>query len=803
MTGRKRSLTGPRSSSRTGAPTPSSLLVEAHDLTPLFEASLDLLGVVGTDGYLKRINPAWVRALGHSEQDLLSRPVLDFIHPDDLATTIAGFARANTGRTTALLRVRGRCADGTYRLFEWNSVPRAGSGLIDVVGRDITAPVAMEQALRESEERYHQVVEALHEGVVLQDASGAIIASNTNAREILGLALDEITGRTSTNPGWRAIHADGSPFPGEEHPAMVSLRTGQPCTGIVMGVRRPSGETRWITINAQPLMGPNGAPPHAVVTSFADITERTTAREVLADREAALSQADDERRRSASLLATIIDGTNDHIHAKDLEGRYLLTNRADAEWFGIPMEEIIGRSDADLIGPQDAARFVELDRAVIESGSPLSYEQEATRDGVTRTWLTTKDVIRAEGGRITGVFSISREITDQKRVEAQLRQSAKLEAIGQLAGGVAHDFNNMLTAIRGYAELVRLHLPADDDEDQADLGQVVLAADRAAALTRQLLAFSRRQVLAPQVLDPVETLAGITPMLRRLLGEHIELTSHSQPGTGRVQVDPAQLEQVIVNLAVNARDAMPDGGQLTIETSNVQLDRAYAAAHPDAAVGPHVMLAVSDTGTGMDRRTQARIFEPFFTTKPVGKGTGMGLATVYGIVTQSGGSVYVYSEPGHGTTFKILFPRVVGETAAADTGAPPRAPMSIGSETILLVEDEDAVRGFAHRTLSDLGYTVLEAPNGTEALELAAAHTGSIQLLVTDIVMPGLQGVEFAELLTAARPRLRTLFVSGFTEHSGIHHAVTRPGVDYLPKPYSGESLALAVRAILDGAPRT
>jgi len=333
----------------------------------------------------------------------------------------------------------------------------------------------------------------------------------------------------------------------------------------------------------------------------------------------------------------------------------------------------------------------------------------------------------------------------------------------------------------------------------ANADRAVANADRAAALTRQLLAFSRNQVLQPQVLDPAAIVESIVPMLCRLLGEHVELASHQAPGLGCITVDPSQLEQVIVNLAVNARDAMPDGGKLTIELSNVEFDPAYMASHPGAVPGPYLLLAVSDTGIGMDEETRVRIFEPFFTTKESGHGTGMGLATVYGIVKQSGGFIYVYSEPGHGTTFRIYLPRVTEERPAAVTENPAVRPSSSGTETILLVEDEPAVRGFARRTLEDHGYIVLEAASGADALSIVASHAGPIALLVTDVVMPGLQGHQLAEQLAAARPEIRTLYVSGFTESSVIHHGVPDHGVAFLPKPFSAETLSRAVRRVIDG----
>jgi two-component system cell cycle sensor histidine kinase/response regulator CckA len=508
------------------------------------------------------------------------------------------------------------------------------------------------------------------------------------------------------------------------------------------------------------------------------------------------SDAPDQQFSGMSLIKALFDSTADHIHVKDLAGRYVLLNQADVGWFARPLEEVLGRTDAELVDPVDAAMATERDRMVMESGNPLTYEQEAVRNGITHTWLTTKNVVRDPAGRIAGLFTISHEITEERRQEAQLRQAAKMEAVGQLAGGIAHDFNNMLTAIRGYAELARTSMPDAGQQALSDIDQIMVAADRAAELTHQLLTFSRRQVLATRLLDPAEMVGAIAPMLRRLLGENIALTLRTAPGLGQICVDPAQLNQVILNLAVNARDAMPDGGRLSIETANAELDREYIAAHTGARAGSHVRLTVSDSGTGMDASTLEHIFEPFYTTKAAG--TGLGLATVYGIVKQSDGGIDVYSEPGYGTTFNVYFPRVAGDPKPL-SAVPAVGEAATGTETILLVEDEPAVRGFALRALAAVGYTVIEASNGTEAIALSAIYEGEIDLLLTDMIMPGMHGSELSSALTASRRGLRTLFVSGFPEDSIVRDGLIEDGVDYLAKPFNAAALGRAVRSAIDG----
>ncbi len=514
-------------------------------------------------------------------------------------------------------------------------------------------------------------------------------------------------------------------------------------------------------------------------------------------------QTDDELRHARAVearLGRLLDESSDEIHVLDAETlRFIQTNAGARRNLGYTEDELSRMTPVDLQSESTAADTVAL-LEPLRSGKSDRLRVEAfqrRKDGSTYPVEVRVQYVASEEPPV--FVTIAQDITERRALESQLRQAQKMEAIGQLAAGIAHDFNNMLTAIRGYSELIRRSLPTGDEQSRADIDQVILAADRATVLTRQLLAFGRRQILQPEVVAPASIVEGIAPMLRRLLGEHIELATHTATDLWRVKVDPGQLEQVIVNLAVNAADAMPDGGKLTIELTDVELGPAYAATHAEVTPGPHVLLAVSDTGVGMDPATQAHIFEPFFTTKEPGKGTGMGLATVYGIVRQSGGSIYVYSEPGRGTTFRIYLPRVTAEPTAVVTDSIAARPSLVGIETILLVEDESAVRGFARRTLEEQGYTVLEAADGAEALAVAASHVGPIALLVTDVIMPGLQGHQLAEQLTAARPGLRTLYVSGFTENSVLHHGMPEHGMAFLPKPFSSEALGGAVRRVLDG----
>jgi PAS domain S-box-containing protein len=452
---------------------------------------------------------------------------------------------------------------------------------------------------------------------------------------------------------------------------------------------------------------------------------------------------------------------------------------------------------ADRLHPEDRDEVLAaLPSILVRDHRALEYRFRH-KDGGYRWIHDEARLSRDATNQPLEVFGSWVDVTERKTLESQLLQAQKMEAVGRLAGGVAHDFNNVLTAIAGYAELLREDLSADDAR-RADVEEILRASERAAELTHQLLAFSRRQVLAPRVLDLNAVVGDLDKMLRRLIREDIELRTALAPELGAVRADPGQLEQVILNLVVNARDAMPNGGKLTIETANAELDESYALDHPTVVAGPHVMLAVSDTGVGMDATTQARIFEPFFTTKERGKGTGLGLATVYGIVQQSGGHIWLYSEPGRGATFKIYLPRVdqAPEHLAPAPGAH-EAPR--GTETVLLVEDDETVRTLTRKRLEALGYTVLSVSAGADALNLAASHVGPIHLLVTDVVLPGMSGRELAARLESARPGLKVLYTSGYTDEAVVHHGVLDPGIAFLQKPFMSGTLARKVRDALEG----
>jgi PAS domain S-box-containing protein len=472
-----------------------------------------------------------------------------------------------------------------------------------------------------------------------------------------------------------------------------------------------------------------------------------------------------------------------------------------ARLHGLSPETFAGTLDAvgQCVHPDDRHTVQKaIDPAVI-GGTDANLEYRTLWPDGTEHWLALRG--RALGdptARPTRAVGVCLDVTERHALESQYRQAQKMEAIGQLAGGIAHDFNNLLTAIDGFAALAADEI-APDHAAAADLVEIRLAAERAGRLTQQLLAFSRRQVLAPRIVDLRRVLLGIEPLLRRLISASIDIIIRVAPDPfGLVKADPGQIEQVILNLAVNARDAMPHGGTLTLEIAEVELDGAYVRRHPVATPGRHVMLAVTDTGTGMDTDTLGRIFDPFFTTKEFGRGTGLGLATVYGIIQQSGGNIWVYSEPGKGSTFKVYLPCV--DAAADDTVPPAPAAQHRGSETILLVEDDDAVRTLATRVLQSRGYRVLIAASPQAALDLVAGSPERIDLVLTDIVLPKMDGRTLFERIATLRPDIASLFMSGYTPGVIVQQNVLDEGMAFIQKPMTPERLTQKVREVLDQA---
>ncbi|MBC7789200.1 MAG: PAS domain-containing protein, partial [Anaerolineae bacterium] len=506
-------------------------------------------------------------------------------------------------------------------------------------------------------------------------------------------------------------------------------------------------------------------------------------------------KAQEALSKSESLNRHLIEHLPHRIIVKDRDSVVRFCNANYAKDLGLPLEKVIG-TDAFAFYQHDiAAAYNADDRWVMDRGTLKDVEEPYQVDGQERWVHTVKVPYRDDNGDIIGVLVVFEDITERKRLEEQFRQSHKMEAMGRLAGGVAHDFNNLLTVILGNSELLLAELEADDPR-HADIAEIQKAGTSAAGLTRQLLAFSRKQIIEPALLDLNAVVRELLAMLGRVIGEDVKVVLGSGPEATLVKADRGQVEQIVMNLAVNARDAMPRGGTLTIETANVDLDEHYANMHLSAKPGSYVVLTVTDTGTGMTPEVRARLFEPFFTTKEVGKGTGLGLATVHGVVTGNGGSVEVSSEVGKGTSFKVYFPRA--EAVQPVIEAKPRvARQRTGAETILVVDDAEALREMTSRMLQRLGYTVLAASSAEEALAIFASNT-SIDVLLTDVVMPGASGPELSKQLVEQRPALRVIYMSGYTEDAIVQHGVLNPGIALLHKPFTSEALGRKIREVLD-----
>jgi two-component system, cell cycle sensor histidine kinase and response regulator CckA len=729
-------------------------------------------------GMIASWNPGAERIKGYTSEEIVGRHFSIFYTPEDIELDKPerelGIAKTEGFFEIDATRVR---KDGSRywanvtvtALYGQGAEP---TGYIRVI-QDINERRKMQDDLRASEDRFHLLVDGLTDHAILMlDPDGTILTWSSGAERIDGYTAGEIIGRHYSCLFTPELIAADKPRQ-ELEKAAAEGRVE------IEGWRvRKNGSRFWVNGTLSALYDENGK-----VRAFAKITRDLTG-----------------KRRNDELLQSVLNHTLDGIISIDDRGTISMINRAGEALFGRDGSEVIGQN-IKMLMPEPYHS---------EHDTYLSnYKQTSERKiiGIGREVLG----LRKNGSTFPIDLAVTefqldnkryfvgliRDISDKKKLESQLHQSQKMEAFGQLAGGVAHDFNNLLTVITGYSDLLNAKLPPGDPKTKM-VDQIRRAAERAASLTRQLLAFSRQQVLEPKVVDLNVIVADIEKMLRRLIGEDVEFTTVLGPAISRVKVDPGQIEQVIINLAVNARDAMPKGGKLTIETSDSEIDESYLKLHPEARDGRFVRLAISDSGCGMPPDVRARIFEPFFTTKGVGKGTGLGLAVVHGIIKQSGGNIDVYSEVGIGTTIRIYLPAVQQEamSLSASGGDLP----SRGAETILLVEDEDSVRELATVILEECGYTVMTAPQGLAALQLMATCREKIDLLVTDVVMPQMGGRELAQTLIAQHPELNVLFMSGYTDDAVVRHGVLQANANFLQKPFTPSSLAKKVREVLDHA---
>ncbi len=686
-----------------------------------------------------------------------------------------------TGQPKMGIIARWRAASGEEKIIRTHRIPyRDQDGQIAgviVLGTDITEQRKSRELLEKAQYQNELILQCAGEGICGVDRKGRCTMVNSAAAELTGWGRDELLG-LEMHKVWHHSRVDGTPYPVEDCHVSKVFRDGTP--------RRVSDEVFWrkdgssfpVEYVATPML--EGDEIVGAVVTFRDVTREHHARSILQD--------------SESRYRLLVENASYAIFRTSSDGRFLEANHALATMLGYSSKDellTLNIRDSIYVNPEHRDPLV---HETITHGRIEGREVEwKKKDGTHLIVVLSARVVRDTGGYC--FEGIAENITERRVLETQLRQAQKMEAVGRLAGGVAHDFNNLLMVIKGHSELL-LERTAPGHPDFRKVDQIKKAADRAAGLTRQLLAFSRMQVMQPRVMDLNATVIEMGKMLPRLIGEDIELKILTKPDLGRVKADPGQIEQVILNLSVNARDAMPNGGKLVIETKNAELDEGYARVHPPLVPGSFVMLAVSDTGTGMDAATQAHIFEPFFTTKEMGKGTGLGLATVYGVVKQSGGYIWAYSEPGMGTSFKIFLPRV-SETADVEREKRPHEEPPRGEGTILLAEDERDVREVAREFLELSGYTVIEAKDGAEAVELAAKHSGAIDLLLTDMVMPGMSGRELSARLTAMRAGLRVIYMSGYTEYAALRHGDADPDRIMLQKPFTRAVLVHTVRKVL------
>jgi two-component system, cell cycle sensor histidine kinase and response regulator CckA len=732
----------------------------------LVEQSPDAI-LVHRHGTILFANSASAAFFGAASADeLLGRQHLDFVHPDHrgpVKKRIQEFSydlvsvRRNE---TKFLRLDGK---ELYAEVAARSVIYQGEAAIQVMFRDISQRVEAEEKLRRSEANLAAAQAIAHVGNWSWDVIDDVISWSAEMFRIYGVSPEEFDSKPASVA--KLVHPDDQ-WVRDKY--VTDMLAGKRVDSLEYRILRPDGSERVVQVLGGAVDRDAASMPVRISGVVLDVTEHKKAEERF--------YKAFHTSPEPITIATVSDG------------RYIDVNQSFLRITGYEREEVIGRTSLELKfwqRPEDCARFVEM---LNSQGSVRDLEITfCTKSGEQRTALDSAELIEVAGQKC--ILAIFRDTTEQRSLEKQLRQAQKMEAIGQLSGGIAHDFNNLLSVIIGYSEVLEERLPQGDPLHR-NCEQIKKAGQSAASLTRQLLAFSRQQVLEPRVLDLNAVILNVEKMLRRLIGEHIDLKTALSPALERVKADQGQIEQVIVNLAVNARDAMPSGGKLTIETANIDLDQDYVRRHPPHLPGPYVLLAISDTGIGMDAETQAHIFEPFFTTKEMGKGTGLGLATVYGVVKQSGGFIWVYSEPGHGTTFKIYLPQTA-EAMHADM--PVSSPRSLrGTETVLLVEDGEALREFTATVLTQSGYTVLAAERPDKAIDIARQHRGPIHLLLTDVIMPGMNGRALAGNLVAMRPEIKVVYMSGYTGFT--HPGLLDSDVILLQKPFTREALLQKLR---------
>jgi len=792
------------------------MILGPRQLAILVDSSRETIFIVQPDGTILFVNAAFRTVLGYAGEELPGRSLIARIHPLDVEVVREKFREcAGQAGAEVVFRCRVRSGDGSWRCLELigrNRLAEPGIEGILLHGLDVTELQRMEA----ERQVIADVVHALNETANLDQLLTGI---HQALRRVIPADNCFVALHHPEDDTFRF------PFFSDEYDtAPPPQKLGRSCTAYVFrtGVAKliPQSdfdrlaEKAEVELVGSPSPAWLGVPLKTPTATIGVLVVQHYQNENAYDQRdlefldsvgghIALAierrRSEEELRKSESMLRLLFERNPLPTWLYEIDTlKFLRVNDAAVKMYGYNAEEFSNMTILDIRPESEHERVRAYVKSIDAGFEEHGFWLHRDKDGKCyEVELNSHELIYA-GKRVRLV--VAQDVGERKSLEVQLRQAQKMEAIGRLAGGVAHDFNNLLMVIKGHTELLLNVLPPSDHVARK-IGQIERSADRAATLTRQLLAFSRLQVLQPQVINLDSIVEEMGKLLPRLIGEDIELVIRSEKNQGTIRADASQMEQVIMNLAVNARDAMPNGGKLVIETSNVELDRTYTASHPLMRPGPYVQLVVSDSGTGMDANTQAHIFEPFFTTKEKGKGTGLGLATVYGIVKQSGGFIWVYSELSKGTSFKIYLPRLNQVEDHVDA-VKPIAEVPKGTETILLAEDEHDVREIAREFLESGGYRVIEAKDGKEALELARKHRGQIDLLVSDMVMPGMTGQQLAERLKQDQPDVSVVFMSGYSEHAATEMADADPSVRLLSKPFSRSTILRGMREILNSKPK-
>jgi two-component system cell cycle sensor histidine kinase/response regulator CckA len=794
-----------------------TLQLQSAYLEQLIESAPEGIAVLDNRHTLLRANREFTRMFGYPPEEIVGK-TLEILVPVERGNESSFILSAlDRGQTINVETIRRR-RDGSLVEVSILGTPIKVSDnpvALYLIYRDITQSKQAERALMESESKFRAVAETAASAIYIHDNTRFLYV-NRACEQISGYSRTELMAMEL----WLLVHPEFREHMRQRGEAR--MRGDAVPSRYEFKIVTKSGEARWLDFSGNSIRfeGQN-----ATLAIAVDITERKRAEEMqralyrIADQTSAATDLQALYPAIHRIVGELMDARNFYVALYDEDAGLLsfpyFMDQEDPTPAPKPLgkgltEYVLRTGEPLLASPERFAELVRLGEAQMIGapsidwlGVPMKTGDKAFGVLVVQSYTENvryqardQEILNFVGQHVATVIEHKRAENALRQSEKQLWQSQKMEAVGRLAGGVAHDFNNLLTVIKGYTELMLEDLKPSDPM-RAEMEEVQKAADRAAALTRQLLAFSRRQVLAPKVVNLNYLVEDMNKLLRRLLGEDIELSIRLGEDLGSVKADPGQVEQVIMNLAVNARDAMPKGGKLTLETANLELDQGYSREHATVRPGPYVMLAISDTGSGMDAETLAHVFEPFFTTKEQGKGTGLGLSTVYGIVKQSGGYIWPYSEPGMGTTFKIYLPRVDEMVERAQTRAQP-SPGLAGTETILLVEDEEGVRVLTRQLLQRHGYTVLEAEHGQDALLLCERYSGPIHLLLSDVVLATMSGRELVQRLVPLRPEMKVLYMSGYSDEAIVQHGVLAPGTAFLQKPFTTESLMRKLRELLD-----